>query len=454
MEKVIVIGGSIAGNLAAKALSHTFRQVIILEAGQRWKEKAPRKRVPQSYHPHVLLKGGEEAIEKLFPHFLDQLIEDGSIVNNFTRDLKWHHFGFWKQQFSGELVMVQQSRPMLEWHLQHRVDQVSNIVTKYETKVEKLILDHQRNKISGVRVRSFKTGREEELLADLVVDASGFGSKNIEWLKSYGVEIKEEKVWIQLFYATRFFRLKSEDPLDWCNLLISPSFPENPYGAFIQTIEKNRFSVTFSGYANERAPKTNEEFFAYAEKLPVPDVLQFLEQVEPISEIKIHKIPYQVRRRFDLADVPEGFLVVGDAHCRFDPVFGQGISVAAMEALELQRYFNYSAYPDKGFTKSFHKRISNLIVTPWEMAITEAFRHPDIKGARPLLQPFKQWYSKKVYQLSAFDPEVYLRLVRVMNLLKPPLHLFHPKVWFTILTKQKKKIKKQKMVKKPTSFER
>jgi flavin-dependent dehydrogenase len=454
LEKVIVIGGSIAGKLAAKALSHTFRQVIILEAGQRWKEKAPRKKVPQSYHPHVLLKGGEEAIEKLFPHFLDQLIEDGSIVNNFTRDLKWHHFGFWKQQFPGELVMVQQSRPMLEWHLQHRIDQVSNIATMYETKAEQLLLDHRRNKISGVRVRSLKTGREEELLANMVVDASGFGSKSVEWLKSYGIEVKEEKVWIQLFYATRFFRLKNQDRPDWCNLLISPSFPENPYGAFIQTIEENRFSVTFSGYANERAPKTNEEFFAYAQKLPVPDVFHFLEQVEPISEIKIHKIPYQVRRRFDLADVPEGFLVVGDAHCRFDPVFGQGISVAAKEALELQSYFKYFAYPDKGFTKTFHKRISNLIATPWEMAITEAFRHPDINGDRPLIQPIKQWNSKKVYQLSAFDPEAYLRLVRVMNLMRPPLHLFHPKVGFAILTNQKKKVKKQKNVKKPTSFER
>ncbi len=454
MEKAIVIGGSIAGKLAAKALSHSFRKVIILEADQRWEEKAPRKRVPQSYHPHVLLKGGEEAIEKLFPHFLDQLIEDGSIVNNFTRDLKWHHFGFWKQRFPGELVMVQQSRPMLEWHLQNRIDQVSNIEAKYETKAERLLLDRQHNKISGVQVRSLKTGREEELYADLVVDASGFGSKSVEWLRSYGIGIKEEKVWIQLFYATRFFRLKNQERPDWCNLLISPSFPENPYGAFIQTIEENRFSVTFSGYANEPAPITNEEFFAYAQKLPVPDVLHFLEQVEPISEIKIHKIPYQARRRFDLADVPEGFLIVGDAHCRFDPVFGQGISVAAMEALELQSYLKHFAYPDKGFTKTFHKRISHLIATPWEMAITEAFRNPDIKGDRPLIQPIKQWYSKEVYKLSAFDPEVYLRLGRVMNLIRSPLHLFHSKVVFAVLTNQKKKIKKQKNVKNPASFER
>ena len=436
MEKAIVIGGSIAGKFAAKALSRIFRQVVILEAGQEWTEKTPRKRVSQSFHPHVLLKGGQEAIEKLFPNLFDQLIEDGSIANNFTKDLKWHHFGSWKPRFLGELEMVQQSRPLMEWHLQKRIDEISTISTRYETSVEQLLTEPGSQKITGVRVRSLQTGREEELYADLVVDASGYGSKSIKWLREMGVEVKKEKVKIGLFYATSFFTLSDDEPLDWCNLLISPSFPENPNGAYIQSIEGNRFSVTFSGYANESAPKTTEEFFAYAQKLPVPDVTSFLELAEPISEIYIHKIPYQEWRRFDLAAVPEGLLVVGDAHCRFDPVFGQGMSVAAMEALELQQCLEHSKFLNKGFTKAYHKRISKLISTPWEMTITEAFRHPNIEGNKPILHPIKQWYSKKIYQLSAVDSDIYLRLVRVMNLLKSPLHFFHPKVWFAILTRK------------------
>ena len=429
MEKAIIIGGSIAGKFVAKALSRTFQQVTILEAGQEWKEKAPRKRVSQNFHPHVLLKGGQEAIAKLFPEIFDQLIEDGSIVNNFTQDLKWHHFGSWKPRFLGELDMVQQSRPLLEWHLQKRIDEIPSISTRYETMVEQLLTEPDNQKITGVRIRSLQTGKEEELNADLVVDASGYGSKSIKWLQEYGVEVKKEKVKIGLFYATSFFTLNHPEELDWCNLLISPSFPENPYGAYIQSIEGNRFSVTFSGYANESAPKTTEDFFAYAQKLPVPDVISFLERAEPISEIYIHKIPYQEWRRFDLAAVPEGFLVVGDAHCRFDPVFGQGMSVAAMEALELQQYLEHAKPLNKGFTKAFHKRMTKLIATPWDMTITEAFRHPEIEGNKPILHPFKQWYSKRIYQLSAVDHDVYLRLVRVMNLLKSPLHFFHPKVW-------------------------
>ncbi|KEK23409.1 glutamate synthase [Bacillus gaemokensis] len=439
LEKAIVIGGSIAGKLAAKVLSDFFQEVIILEAGEEWNEKGPRKRAPQSHHPHVLLKGGEEAIEKLFPAIMTQLKEDGGIVNNFTGDLKWHHFGLWKQPFVGELNSVQQSRPMLEWHIQRRMSQVSNIITKYETMVEQLFIDQQHNKITGVKVRCLKTGVKEELHAEIVVDASGFGSKNIDWLQTYGIKVKEEKVWIQLFYATRLFRLKQQERLDWCNLLISPSFPENPYGALIQTIEDDRYFVTFSGYANEPAPQTDEEFLAFAHKLPAPDVIRFLEQAEPITDIKIHKIPYQVRRRFDLVKhIPEGFLVIGDAHCRFDPVFGQGMSVAAMEAVALQLSLKQRKSLKNDFTRDFYKRISKIIATPWEMVTTEAFRHPEIKGNKPFIQPFQQWYTKKIYQLSASDPEIYIRLVRVMNLIRSPLHLFHPKVWFAMLRSRRK----------------
>ncbi|MGG3574606.1 glutamate synthase [Bacillus gobiensis] len=428
-EKAVVIGSGIAGKLAAKALSHLFQQVIIVEADQECKEKVPRKRVPQSYHPHVLLKRGEEAIETLFPGIVSQLIEDGSIVTNLTKDLKWHHFGYWKKRFSGEFIMLQLSRPMLEWHLQRRVEEVPNIITRYETKTEQLLVNKHDNTIKGVRLRSLKSGLTEEL------DASGSSSKSIDWLQALDVKVKEEKVKIQLFYATRLYSLKIQEHPEWQSLIISPSIPDNPYGAFIQTLEENRFSVTYSGYAKAQAPKTNEEFISYAKKLPVPDVLQFLEGAEPLSEIKIHRVPYQVRRRFDLVkNIPDGFLIIGDAHCRFDPLFGQGMSVAAMQALELKSSLLQTKKADKGFSQSLHKKISKIIDVPWEMATTEALRHPEVKGARTFLQPYKQWYSKRVYELSASEPEIYIRLVRVMNLIRSPLHLFHPKVLFPILT--------------------
>ncbi|HDR7967719.1 MULTISPECIES: NAD(P)/FAD-dependent oxidoreductase [Bacillus cereus group] len=437
-NKAIVIGGSIAGKLAAKALSTAFKEVIIIEAGERWDGKASRKRVPQSNHPHVLLKGGENAIEELFPNITNELIEAGSIVNNFTRDLKWHQFGSWKQPFIGEVHMIQQSRSMLEAHIQKRIEQISNITIKYETLVEGLVVNEKLNKVCGVKMECLNTGNQEEIHADIIVDASGFGSKSIAWLREYEIEVQEEKVRIDLFYVTRMFKLKENEKLDYCNTLMSPSFPDNPYGVLIQTIEDHRYFVTFSGYANEKAPQTDGEFYNFAENLSIPHVTDFLNKAVAISDIKTYKIPYQVRRRFDLTtNMPEGLLVVGDANCRFDPVFGQGVSVAAMEAHQLQLLLQRRQKLDHAFTQQFYKETAHIIQTPWEMTTTEISRHPQLKRELTIKQKFQLWYTKQIYQLSATDSDVYIRLVKVMNLIRSPFHLFHPKVLFAVLLKQK-----------------
>ncbi|PGZ06256.1 glutamate synthase [Bacillus cereus] len=438
-NKAIVIGGSMAGKLAAKVLSNTFEEVIILEAGEKWDGISHRKRVPQSNHPHVLLKGGEEALEELFPNITNELIKSGSIVNNFTRDLKWYQFGLWKQPFKGEMHMIQQSRSLLESHIQKRIEQVSNVITKYDMLVEELLVDEKLNKVYGINAKCLKTGMKEEFHADIVVDASGFGSKSIEWLQAYNIEVREEKVRIDLFYATRLFKLKENEELDCCNILMSPSFPENPYGVLIQTIEDNRYFVTFSGYANEKAPQTDEEFYNFAENLLIPNVTDFLNRAEAITDIKTYKIPYQVRRRFDLVNnLPEGFLVIGDAQCRFDPVFGQGVSVAAMEAYQLQLLLQGRTKLDKTFTQQFYKKAANIIETPWDMTTTEISRHPKLKRELTSKQKFQLWYTKQIYRLSASDSDVYIRLVRVMNLIRSPFHLFHPKVLLAVLLNRKK----------------
>ncbi|MBJ7947814.1 MULTISPECIES: NAD(P)/FAD-dependent oxidoreductase [Bacillus cereus group] len=438
-NKAIVIGGSMAGKFAAKALSTSFKEVIILEVGDKWDGKASRKRVPQSDHPHVLLKGGEKAIEELFPTITNELIKAGSIINNFTRDLKWHQFGLWKQPFIGEVHMIQQSRPLLEWHIQKRIDQISNITITYKTLVNGLLVDGKLNKVCGVKVKYLETGMQEEVHADIVVDASGFGSKSMEWLREYEIEVQEEKVRIDLFYATKMFQLKENEELDCCNMLMSPSFPENPYGVLIQTIEDNRYFVTFSGYANEKAPQTDDEFYDFAENLSISNVTEFLNKAEGITDIKTYKIPYQVRRRFDLVNnVPEGLLVVGDAQCRFDPVFGQGVSVAAMEAHQLQLLLQSRKQLDKTFTQQFYKKTADIIEIPWDMTTTEISRHPQLKRELTTKQKFQLWYTKQIYRLSASDSDVYIRLVRVMNLIRSPFHLFHPKVLLAVLLNRKK----------------
>lgn len=131
-------------------------------------------------------------------------------------------------------------------------------------------------------------------------------------------------------------------------------------------------------------------------------------------------------------------LVVGDAHCRFDPVFGQGVSVAAMEAHQLQLLLQRRQKLDHAFTQQFYKETAHIIQTPWEMTTTEISRHPQLKRELTIKQKFQLWYTKQIYQLSATDSDVYIRLVKVMNLIRSPFHLFHPKVLLAVLLKRKK----------------
>lgn len=155
--------------------------------------------------------------------------------------------------------------------------------------MEGLIVDRKANKVCGVKVKCLETGIQEEIHADIVVDASGFSSKSIEWLREYEIEVQEEKVRINLFYATKMFKLKENEELDCCNMLMSPSFPDNPHGVLIQTIEDNRYFVTFSGYASEKAPQTDDEFYDFAENLSISNVTDFLNKAVAISDIKTYK---------------------------------------------------------------------------------------------------------------------------------------------------------------------
>lgn len=437
-DKAIVIGGSIAGKLAAKALSDFFEEVVILEAGEQWGEESVRKRVPQSNHIHVLLATGAEELEKLFPNIQNKLIELGSITNNVTQDTKWYQFGELKHRFKGDVNMIQQSRLMLEQHIQYRTEAVSNIIIQNGKIVEKLIMDNQRVKVCGITVKCLETGIQEDMYADIVVDASGFNSKNTSWLQEYKINVKEEKVKIDLSYSTRMFRLKENYCIDGKVIYVTPKLPEIPYGALIQKIEKDQYFLTYIGYANERLPKNEKGFYDFSKKMALPDILEFLQNAEAISDINMYKVSYQVRRQFEKTkNMPAGFLVIGDAHTRFDPIYGQGMTIAAMEAMELQRCLQQSNRIDKKFTQIFYARIAKIVEIPWEMTTTEIFRHPELRGDLSLKQKFQQWYTKKVYETATNNEEVYSRFARVVHLLCKPTHLFHPKVLFAILLHKK-----------------
>lgn len=423
--QAIVIGGSIAGLLAARALADVFQEIIIVEADDPPDGLKPRNKTPQSHHSHILLERGQKILERLFPGIIQELIQNGSIVTDFTNDLDWFHFGEWKKRFPSGIKGVQQTRPFLERHIRHRVNLVPNVTFQYRSRVTGLILSDDQNHVQGVKVQSESARHDEVIMADLVVEAGGAGSQTLKWL--IAEKDSSERVHIDLFYATRFYKTEWVDR-GWTNLMISAQLPEHPYAGVVIPFEDQKIGVTLGGYLKE-PPKTEEDFERIAKMLPQPHIYDFIKRAAPISEMKIYRIPSQSRKQKNImSKLPGRFIMIGDSYCRFDPLYGQGMTVAAMEAELLREELGRlsAGEPLDTIIKNYWTKLPKLTNDPWDMAIIEAFRHPGIKGTRPIGIGLKQWLTRKIYKTSANDHSVYLQLAQVMNLTRPSSIFFLP----------------------------
>lgn len=398
----------------------------------------PKRKVPQCCHSHFLLKVGQDAIEQIFPGFRKDMTQLGGIESNFTHDYKWFQTGRWKQRFMGAINVIQQRRSLLEWYLEKRISKNPKITCLYETYVDQLILDEKNTNVRGVITKKSTEGPNNQIQADLVIDASGFGSRFKGWIPYQKMNIKTEEISINLFYVSRTYHLKPDAPLpDWKNLVILPDLPHQPQGGRIQDLGDRNYFVTFFGYYPVQAPLTTQEYIDYARKLPVPDISEFLEKSYPTSEIFVYQIPSLIRHRVELSKkFPNRFILVGDALCRLDPIYNQGISIAAKQALILQKMLNKLPKGEKlpaTFSRIYQQKIAKLVEKLWKQVTYEALRHPDSTGRRSWWLPLTHWYSRKVYQLSAKDRLLHERIAEVMNMCCSTIPLTHPKVILRVI---------------------
>jgi 2-polyprenyl-6-methoxyphenol hydroxylase-like FAD-dependent oxidoreductase len=415
----IVIGGSIAGMLAARVLSESFDHVTILDRDDIPDSPEARNGVPQGRHLHLLLETGQCIMEELFPALGDDLSKTGAPILRWGLDTIFISPGGESSRFDSGIRTHLTSRISLEHLIRQRLHEISNIEWCLQGQVASLI--YESGRVLGVVIRSRKNQKAESLLADLVLDASGRESKSPEWLQSLGYEEpRESKVDAFIGYATRWYEVPEDFKPDWKSIAISTNLAENNLragGMFL--VEGNKAVVTLQGTNKDYPPTEDEAYLAFAKSLQAPQLYDFIKQAKPISPIYGYRRTHNRIRHYEkLSRRPENFVVMGDAYCAFNPIYGQGMTTAAMEAMVLRNVLkSYSTAHLEGFAGKFQTAISKIIESPWLMATSEDMRYPLTEGGTktPILK-IMQHYSGWLTEVSVYDTVLGKAFMQMMNL--------------------------------------
>ncbi|MBY0095844.1 FAD-dependent oxidoreductase [Mesobacillus maritimus] len=430
-KKAIVIGGSIAGILTAKVLSDFFHEVVMIEKDIALDYPTIRKGVPQGAHGHALLKSGEEILEKLFPGFIEELLAAGSVASDFSQDISWYHHGSWKVSHYSGIRTVQQSRPFLEYHLQRRLKMIQNIQYIDGAKVLQLLTTENHSKVSGVVYQDLE-GIVTELEAEVVVDSSGAASLTPQWLSKLGLPSPEKtEVKVDLHYASRIYQSLSPIENKWKGLLVYPNPPKQTFGGGIYRIEDNKWMVTLFGYGMEKPVTTAESFLEHAASLDHLPIYEAIKNGIPASDVSVYQFPKLRRFHYEKhRQLPNGLVVIGDAFCRIDPVFAQGMSLSALEASALQSVLVQCQQNQSlnNISKMAHRGFSKVLMVPWLIALVEDFRFVHTRGKKLFGLSVIQSFIKKVVLACAHDKQVYEQFISVLHLKAHPVTLFSPKV--------------------------
>ena len=424
----VVIGGSMAGLMAARVLSDHFERVTIVERDRFPEGTENRKGVPQARHAHALLPRGFMIMARLFPGLPEELVSNGAITSDLPAESRRYQLGGYRVRFSSGRKALLMSRPFLETHIRRRVRALPNVTVLEEHAVTGLLPDDAAKRVGGVIVKRRVEGATQRGLdADLVVDASGRGSRGPAWLEELGYKRPaEERIEIGVGYTTRLYRSRPDD-LSGDKLVILEPTPgrERSIGAMFR-MEDERWIVTLGGWLGERAPTDEAGFVEFAKNLPAPDIHEVIKDAEPLGEAVKYNFPANVRRRYErLRRLPEGYLVTGDALCSFNPIYGQGMSVAALEAETLEESL---AGGLEGLPHRFYGRVSEVVDVPWKLAAGADFAHPGVRGKKALTTGVVNWYVGHVRRTISRDEVVCRAFVMVTALLAPPGALFRPNI--------------------------
>lgn len=432
-NRAVVVGGSIAGLLAGLVLAEVCHEVVLVERGELPDTPAPRVGVPQGMHAHGLLAGGLAALEQLLPGLCQELQQRGCPTGDNLRDAAW--------VFSGRRLALGDSgvhgmtvaRPVLEHAIRRRVAQLPNLSIRTSAKVNGLL--RREGRVTGVRLASALGGAEEQLTADLVVDASGRHSQLSQWLAALGLTApRVEEVALETHYTSQIYSRRPRH-LNGGIALMIVSDPKVPRGGIALALDEQRWLVSQYAMRGERPPQDHAGFVRFARTLASPALAEILEDSEPQGETRTLRFSSSIRRHYgQMRDFPTGLLVCGDALASFNPTFGQGITVAAKQALLLRGLGTRAALADLG--KVFLLRASPIVDVAWNASVGRTFLYPGVVGRPTLRMRLTNAYLPRVVAKACEDAEVATALLKVMHFLAPPQSLLSPGLMRRLLSKR------------------
>lgn len=423
----IVLGGSMAGLLAARALAGHFDRVTVVDRDRLPDEARYRDGVPQSRHLHGLLRRGLVELEGLYPGIEAELVEAGGLPLSGPDFLRLSAFG-WGERFESP-GLIAASRELIEWSVRRRTLADPKVTVLDGHEVEGLIPSSGGTIVTGVELRRRPGGATCLLLGDLVVDATGRNSNAPKWLNDLGCgEPRETVINSFLGYATCTYHIPAGFAADWKILMVGDKPPAMGRAAILAPIEGGRWMLTLAGYARDYPPTDREGFLEFARGLRSDLIYRAIRDAEPISRISGFRATLNRRRHFDeMARWPERFVVLGDAACTFNPVYGQGMSVAAITAAALCRAAGEFARP--GFARRMQKQVAKSSQNAWLIATGADVRYPTTEGRQPgAVDRLMQKYLDRVIEVSMQDADVNAAFMRVVHLLASPGTLMSPAV--------------------------
>ena len=426
----IVIGGSMAGLLAARVVADRFDRVTIVERDPLRDEPVPRRGVPQGAHPHVLWPAGSDTMEDLFPGFGEELLSAGGLQIDGDRDFLPYDQGGFFASGTNRIPIYFASRPLIELVVRRLVRELDGIDIRSECQFMDYLVDDRSTTVTGVKIRDEQV-EESDLTADLVVDATGRTSRTPDWLENHGFESpRVEEFHVDVGYSTTIIeRPRSER---WA-VFIGPDPPRKRGGGAFP-IEGDRWLVNLHGIHGDHPPTDREGLESFAASLPIPHIKDLLSAHEWVSE-DIEYYPFPSHQRYyyeELDEFPDGLVVTGDAIASFNPIFGQGMSVAALEALQLHHAL--ADRPRSTVALQFFERAETAVDPAWMIATGSDLQFDETEGPKPRGTDIVNWYFSRLTKKAHSNPELSEAFARVIFMEKPPTSLFRPKIAVRVLS--------------------